>query len=87
MYIVNDIYPIINCNFELFWFIVPFAVEEKTGTVSVVDKLSKYKRIVYEFEAIVLDDDEATLVTNVTIHVVALGDKGVFMRLAEFGIL
>ncbi|KRT84259.1 Cadherin, partial [Oryctes borbonicus] len=54
---------------------VPFAVEEKSGTITVVDDLSKYDRILYDFEAIVTDDDIISSVTNVTIHVVGFDDS------------
>jgi len=49
--------------------IVPFAIEERTGIIAVVDELSKYTRASYEFEAYVTDSRH-TLTTNVTIHIV-----------------
>lgn len=48
---------------------VPFAIEERTGIIAVVDELLKYARMTYEFEAYVTDSRH-TLTTNVTIHVV-----------------
>ncbi len=52
-----------------FSYLVPFAIEERTGIIAVVDDLSKYTRITYEFEAYVTDSRH-TLTTNVTIHIV-----------------
>lgn len=54
---------------------MPFAVEEKSGTITVVDELTKYDRILYDFEAVVTDDDTISLVTNVTINVVDFDDN------------
>ncbi|XP_035703696.1 cadherin-89D isoform X2 [Folsomia candida] len=48
---------------------VPFAIEERTGIIAVVDDLSKYTRTTYEFEAYVTDSRH-TLTTNLTIHIV-----------------
>lgn len=48
---------------------VPFAIEERTGVIAVVDDLSKYTRTSYEFEAYVTDSRH-TLTTNVSIHIV-----------------
>jgi hypothetical protein len=50
-------------------YLVPFAIEERTGIIAVVDDLSKYTRVTYEFEAYVTDSRH-TLTTNVTIHIV-----------------
>ncbi|XP_046673716.1 cadherin-89D isoform X2 [Homalodisca vitripennis] len=49
---------------------VPFAVEERSGTITVVDDMSNYDRLLYDFEAVVTDEDDITLITNVTVHVV-----------------
>ncbi|XP_063243263.1 LOW QUALITY PROTEIN: cadherin-89D [Bacillus rossius redtenbacheri] len=49
---------------------VPFAVEERSGTISVMDEIAKYEPRQYEFEAVVSDGRDVTLVSNVTIHVV-----------------
>lgn len=49
---------------------VPFAVEERSGTITVVDEMNHYDRLLYDFEAVVTDDSDITLITNVTIHVV-----------------
>ncbi|KAK4881949.1 hypothetical protein RN001_005268 [Aquatica leii] len=49
---------------------VPFAVEERLGTITVVDELNKYNRTTYEFEAIVIDEEGYSIVTNVSIHIV-----------------
>lgn len=56
-------------NFN-FVFSVPFAIEERSGTVTVVDEITKYDNSVYDFEAVVTDEKRVTLVTNVTIHIV-----------------
>ncbi|XP_069700620.1 cadherin-89D [Periplaneta americana] len=59
---------------------VPFAVEERSGTITVVDEISKFEQPLYDFEAVVTDGQDLTLVTNVTIHVVdderGIGTKG-----------
>lgn len=49
---------------------MPFAVEERSGVITVVDELKKFDRNLYDFEALVTDEKDLTLVTNVTIHVV-----------------
>jgi hypothetical protein len=49
---------------------VPFAVEERSGTITVVDNISKFEQPLYDFEAVVTDGRDLTLVTNVSIHVV-----------------
>jgi len=49
---------------------VPFAVEEKTGTISVVEVISNYDRTDYEFEAVATDNRNLIISTNVTIHIV-----------------
>jgi hypothetical protein len=48
---------------------VPFAIEERSGVITVVRELSHFTRTNYEFETVVTDG-HFTLVTNVTIHVV-----------------
>lgn len=50
-------------------------MEESSGTVTVIDKLSNYNRSLYEFEGVVTDDNDMNLVTNVTIHVVDPKDQ------------
>lgn len=49
---------------------MPFAVEERSGTITVVDEMNNYDRLLYDFEAVVTDDKDITLITNVTVHVV-----------------
>ncbi|XP_066903672.1 cadherin-89D isoform X2 [Halyomorpha halys] len=49
---------------------VPFAIEERSGVITVVDEISKYENSLYDFEAVVTDEKRMTLVTNVTIHIV-----------------
>lgn len=55
---------------NIFVVAVPFAVEERSGTITVVDEMNHYDRLLYDFEAVVTDDSDITLITNVTIHVV-----------------
>nr|CAD7597865.1 unnamed protein product [Timema genevievae] len=55
---------------------VPFAVEERSGTITVVDDISKFEPVLYDFEAVATDGSDVTLVTNVTIHVVELDRMG-----------
>lgn len=45
-------------------------MEERSGTITVVDEMNRYDRLLYEFEAVVTDEADITLITNVTIHVV-----------------
>ncbi|GLH03452.1 Cadherin-89D [Gryllus bimaculatus] len=60
---------------------VPFAVEERSGTITVVEEMDKFKRVLYDFEAVVTNGQDLTLVTNVTIHVVDLeNDKEVVSK-------
>ncbi|XP_065213230.1 cadherin-89D isoform X2 [Planococcus citri] len=49
---------------------VPFAVEERSGTISVVDEMNKFDRTVYNFEAVATNDKSLSLSANVTVHVV-----------------
>lgn len=49
---------------------MPFAVEEKTGTISVVETITNFDRTDYEFEAVATDNRNMIISTNVTIHVV-----------------
>lgn len=58
---------------------VPFAVEERSGTITVVDDISKFEHLLYDFEAVVTGGQDLTLVTNVTIHVVD-DDRGIGMK-------
>ena len=51
------------------YFTVPFAVEERSGTITVVDDIEKFDHSLYDFEAVV-SDGPITIATNVTIHVV-----------------
>ncbi|XP_047740872.1 cadherin-89D [Hyalella azteca] len=47
---------------------VPFAIEETSGIVSVVEPLAGFDRSDYQFEAVVTDG-QASLVTNLSVHV------------------
>nr|CAD7198728.1 unnamed protein product [Timema douglasi] len=55
---------------------LPFAVEERSGTITVVDDISRFEPVLYDFEAVATDGSDVTLVTNVTIHVVELDRMG-----------
>lgn len=61
---------------------VPFAVEEKSGVITIIDELSKYERPLYDFEAVALQDSRnMTIITNATIHVVDVNDeRGVLLK-------
>lgn len=69
-------------------FTVPFAVEERSGTITVVADPAHFSRPLYDFEAVVtrigLPSATAigtTILTNVTIHVVDPEDeRGVLMK-------
>lgn len=50
-------------------------MEERSGVITVVDELKKFDRALYDFEALVTDEKDLTLVTNVTIHVVDAEDQ------------
>ncbi|XP_022919668.1 cadherin-89D isoform X2 [Onthophagus taurus] len=59
---------------------VPFAIEERSGTIAVVKEILNFDRILYEFEAIVLDENNNhTSTTDVTIHVVDFDDD-IFLK-------
>ncbi|KAF5278589.1 hypothetical protein FQA39_LY00631 [Lamprigera yunnana] len=63
---------------------VPFAIEEKLGTITVIDQLNKYNRTAYDFEAIAINEDSFSIVSNVTIHIVNPdNDAKSFMRYGE----
>ncbi|XP_043259305.1 cadherin-89D [Colletes gigas] len=60
---------------------VPFAVEERSGTITVVDEIERFDRSTFDFEAVVTDDRELMLITNVSIHVVDPNDeRGIFTK-------
>lgn len=60
---------------------VPFAVEERSGTITVVDEIERFDRSTYDFEAVVTDEKELMLITNVSIHVVDPNDqRGIFTK-------
>ncbi|XP_076546955.1 cadherin 89D isoform X2 [Osmia lignaria lignaria] len=60
---------------------VPFAVEERSGTITVVDEIERYDRSTFDFEAVVTDERELMLITNVSIHVVDPNDeRGIFTK-------
>lgn len=45
-------------------------MEEKTGTISVVETITNFDRTDYEFEAVATDNRNLIISTNVTIHIV-----------------
>ncbi|XP_037975546.2 cadherin-89D isoform X2 [Plutella xylostella] len=61
---------------------VPFAVEEKSGVITVIDELSKYNRPMFDFEAMAVQENtNVTIVTNATVHVVDVQDeRGVLLK-------
>ncbi|XP_032683087.1 cadherin-89D isoform X8 [Odontomachus brunneus] len=60
---------------------VPFAVEERSGTITVVEVIERFDQSIYDFEAVVSDERELTLITNVSIHVVDPNDdRGIFTK-------
>ncbi|KAH1022570.1 hypothetical protein HUJ04_011952 [Dendroctonus ponderosae] len=60
---------------------VPFAVEEKSGVLTVVDELKKFTRLNYDFEGVASNERDVSLITNVTLHVVDPKDeKTILMR-------
>ncbi|KAM3959946.1 LOW QUALITY PROTEIN: cadherin 89D [Aphomia sociella] len=61
---------------------VPFAVEEKSGVITVIDELSKFNRPMYDFEAVATQENSnITITTNATIHVVDVNDeRGVLLK-------
>ncbi|XP_078053550.1 cadherin 89D [Augochlora pura] len=60
---------------------VPFAVEERSGTITVVEEIERFDRSTYDFEAVVTDERDLMLITNVSIHVVDPNDeRGIFTR-------
>ncbi|XP_012259272.2 cadherin-89D isoform X2 [Athalia rosae] len=60
---------------------VPFAVEERSGTITVIDEIEKYDRSLYDFEAQITDEHDFIMVTNVSIHVVDPNDeRGIFTQ-------
>jgi hypothetical protein len=49
-------------------------VEERSGTITVVEDIERFDRFTYDFEAVVTDERELSLITNVSIHVVDPND-------------
>jgi len=66
----NPFTHVFNVFMQLLKLLVPFAVEEKTGTISVVEVISNFDRTDYEFEAVATDNRNLIISTNVTIHIV-----------------
>lgn len=65
-------------------------MEERSGTITVVDDLTNYDRYVYDFEGMATLTKDINLITNVTIHVVELKDEASiqmkYVYLFEFNI-
>ncbi|CAB3227459.1 unnamed protein product [Arctia plantaginis] len=61
---------------------VPFAVEERSGVITVVDELTKYRRPMYDFEAVAMQENaNLSISTNATVHVVDVTDeRGVLLK-------
>lgn len=56
-------------------------MEERSGTITVVEEIGCFDRAAYDFEAVVTDERDLTLITNVSIHVVDPSDeRGVFTK-------
>lgn len=70
----------------IFLFLVPFAVEEKSGVITVIDELSKFNRPMYDFEAVAVQESlNLTIATNATVHVVDVNDeRGVLLRYRKY---
>lgn len=66
----------------LFLFSVPFAVEERSGVITVIDQLSKYDRPMFDFEAVAIQENaNISIATNATVHVVDVNDeRGVLLK-------
>ncbi|CAG9787087.1 unnamed protein product [Diatraea saccharalis] len=64
---------------------VPFAVEEKSGVITVIDELNNFDRPLYDFEAVAIQDStNLSISTNTTIHVVDVNDeRGVLLKGAQ----
>lgn len=61
---------------------MPFAVEERSGVITVIDELSNFDRPLYDFEAVAIDNKRnISITTNATVHVVDINDeRGVFLK-------
>ncbi|XP_014359554.2 cadherin-89D isoform X1 [Papilio machaon] len=59
---------------------VPFAVEERSGVITVIHDLSKFNRLMYDFEAVAMQEGiNLSIATNATIHVVDADDERGFL--------
>ncbi|XP_063390522.1 cadherin-89D isoform X2 [Cydia fagiglandana] len=61
---------------------VPFAVEESSGVITVIEELSRFNRPMYDFEAVATQESaNVTITTNATVHVVDVHDeRGVLLK-------
>ncbi|GBP73817.1 Cadherin-89D [Eumeta japonica] len=64
---------------------VPFAVEERSGVITVIDNLTKFNKPTYDFEAVAIQENiNITLSTTAAIHVVDVNDeRGVLLKGAQ----
>lgn len=69
-------------NLLTFFFAVPFAVEESSGVITVIDELSRFNRPIFEFEAVASQENaNITISTNATVHIVDVNDeRGVLLK-------
>lgn len=59
---------------------MPFAVEERSGVITVIHELSKFNRLMYDFEAVAIQEGvDLNIATNATIHVVDADDERGFL--------
>lgn len=61
---------------------VPFAVEERSGVITVIDELSKFHQPIFDFEAVAVQESlNMTISTNATVHIVDVNDeRGVLLK-------
>ncbi|XP_068626137.1 cadherin-89D [Battus philenor] len=61
---------------------VPFAVEERSGVITVIHELDKFNRPMYEFEAVAIQERlNLSIATNATVHVVDANDeRGILLK-------
>lgn len=82
---INDVMEKTDVSYDLLHSYedgVPFAVEERSGVITVIDEMTKYNRPMYDFEAVAKQDNaNLTITTNATVHVVDVNDeRGVLLK-------
>lgn len=56
-------------------------MEEQSGTITVVNEIGKFRRRIFNFQAVVDNGTGVILVTNVTVKVVeAIANEGTFFH-------